>query len=347
MPGSNSYRSSARKAGASDARPKARRTQAEGERLQDGKVMQHDSILVITGPTASGKTAVSLHCAELLDAEIIGADSRQVYRGLDIGTAKPTAEERARVPHHGIDICDVSETYTAGRFFEDAHTWIRDIIDRGRRVLIVGGSGLYVRVLLQGLFEGPASDPQLRARLETRLREEGREVLLHELRERDPRMAEEIDTRNPVRIVRALEVCLLTGQPYSRLREEDMRRSPHPYFPVALAWERSLLHARINARVDEMMAQGLLDEVRAVLAAGADPACNALNTVGYKELTAYLSDSLTYDAAVAQIKTSTRRFARRQLTWFRREPGLRWYDMQPETDPGDIAQRIVREMLRS
>ncbi|MDT8324770.1 MAG: tRNA (adenosine(37)-N6)-dimethylallyltransferase MiaA, partial [Bacteroidota bacterium] len=286
-----------------------------------------------------------------LDAEIISADSRQVYRGLDIGTAKPTAEERARVPHHGIDICALAETYTAGRFFTDAHRWIRDIQERGKRVLIVGGSGLYVRVLLQGLFEGPPKDDALRARLETRLREEGKDRLLAELAERDPRMADIIDRRNPVRIVRALEVCLLTGQPYSRIREERLRRSPHRYFPVALSRERATLHARINARVDAMLAQGLCQEVRALLDAGADPGSNALNTVGYKEITAYLSSLLPYDAAVELLKTNTRRFARRQMTWFRREPGLRWYDVEETADAEGadaeaVARRIIEDMPR-
>jgi tRNA dimethylallyltransferase len=308
--------------------------------------MQNEHILVITGPTASGKTAVSLHCAELLNAEIISADSRQVYRGLDIGTAKPTPAERALVPHHGIDICPPTETYTAGRFFADAHDWIREIRARGKRIVIAGGSGLYVRVLLQGLFEGPDADAALRARLERRLAEEGLDVLLAELAERDPHMAEVIDRQNPVRIVRALEVCMLTGQPYSRLREEQLRRSPHRYFPVALAWERAALHARINARVDAMMAAGLCDEVRGLRAAGIDPACNALNTVGYKEITAYLDSLLPYDAAVEQIKTNTRRFARRQHTWFRREPGLRWYDMTAEEEPAAVARRILGDMRR-
>ncbi|MCB2205355.1 tRNA (adenosine(37)-N6)-dimethylallyltransferase MiaA [bacterium] len=305
--------------------------------------MHSHSILVITGPTASGKTAVSLHCAEMLGAEIVSADSRQVYRGMDIGTAKPTEAEQARVAHHGIDICDIDDTYTAGRFFEDAHAWIKDIMRRGRRVLIVGGSGLYVRVLLQGLFEGPAADPELRARLEMRLEEEGKEVLLRELAAVDPRMVEQIDAQNPVRIVRALEVCLLTGKPYSEIREANMRRSPHRYFPVALRWERGALHERINARVDRMMADGLLEELRTLLANGADPAWNALNTVGYKELSAYLTSLLPYDTAVEQIKTNTRRFARRQLTWFRREPGLRWYDMEAETDARECAERIIRD----
>jgi tRNA dimethylallyltransferase len=306
--------------------------------------MSKTPILVITGPTASGKTDVSLHCAALLDAEIISADSRQVYRGLDIGTAKPTAAERASVRHHGIDICDPSELYTAGRFFEDAHRWIEDIQGRGKRVIVAGGSGLYVRVLTQGLFEGPASDPVLREKLEKRLREEGKGALLRELSERDPKMAAEIDVNNPVRIVRALEVCLLTGQAYSRLRTEKMRRSPHRYRSVGIAWERSILHARINARVDAMMEAGLVDEVRGLLEAGADPAWNALNTVGYKEICSYLLSLLPIETAVEQVKTNTRRFARRQLTWFRRDADLRWYEADAGFTAENKARRIVADL---
>ena len=306
--------------------------------------MSNTPILVITGATASGKTDVSMVCASLLDAEIISADSRQVYRGLDIGTAKPTLAERSAVRHHGIDICDPSELYTAGRFFNDAHRWIEEIQARGKRVIIVGGSGLYVRVLMRGLFEGPAADAALRRELETRLREEGKQALLRDLTERDPEMAAEIDVNNPVRIIRALEVCILSGQAYSRLRKEKLRLSPHRFSSIALAWERSLLHARINVRVDAMMEAGLVDEVRGLLEAGVDPSWNALNTVGYKEISVYLSSLLPIETAVEQIKTNTRRFARRQLTWFRRDAALRWFDADAGFDAEVYARRILAEL---
>lgn len=301
----------------------------------------HLPILIITGPTASGKSAVALMCAEELGAEIISADSRQVYRQIDIGTAKPTRAERKRVPHHGIDIRDLHEVYTAGQFFLDADRWIREIRHRGNAVVIVGGTGLYVRVLTEGLFDGPESDPVLRAELERRLREEGRDALLEELREHDEETAGLIDVDNPVRLLRALEVCVLTGRPYSTLRREQHRRLPFRFMTTALHWERQSLYERINRRVDSMFDAGLLEEMRTLLDKGADPTWNALNTVGYKELAAYFTASCTLEETRDLIKRNTRRYAKRQLTWFRKEAALQWFDVGCADSPEAIARRIL------
>ena len=298
-------------------------------------------ILVITGPTASGKSAAALHCAEVLGAEIISADSRQVYRQIDIGTAKPSMAERERVPHHGIDICALDETYTAGQFFLDADGWIRSILDRGKPVIVAGGTGLYIRVLTEGMFDGPEADPVLRAELERRLREEGRDVLLEELRKLDPDTAREIDADNPVLLVRALEVCMLTGRPWSLLRRERQRRLPYRFFTAALQWERPMLYERINRRVDSMFEAGLLREMRTLLDGGADPSWNSLNTVGYKELASYFTASCTLEAATELIKRNTRRFAKRQLTWFRKDVGMHWIDVGPDSTSESMAATIL------
>ncbi|MBR9978580.1 MAG: tRNA (adenosine(37)-N6)-dimethylallyltransferase MiaA [Bacteroidetes bacterium] len=298
---------------------------------------QFPRITVLAGPTASGKTALSLELARLMNAEIISADSRQVYRGMNIGTAKPGTEERAAVPHHGIDICDITETYTVGRFFRDACGWIDDIRGRGKQVLVVGGSGLYIRALTDGLFDGPEADPQLRAELEARARKEGLNVLVDELLALDPGVASFLDPENPVRVIRALEVCIRTGERYSELRSSRMPTQTFDVRMLGLRWERSVLYDRIDQRVDSMLTQGLIDEVRNLLAAGAHSGLTALNTVGYKEVIAYLASVLTYDEMVEAIKRNTRRYARRQLTWFRKETRLQWTDMTGEWNAADVA----------
>ena len=297
-------------------------------------------ILIITGPTASGKSAVAMHCARMLGGEIISADSRQVYRGLDIGTAKPDADALREIPHHGIDIAEPGETYTAGRFFEDARHWITDILARGRRVIIAGGSGLYVRTLTHGIFEAPEADPGLRAELHRRFQEEGQAVLIADLEKRDPEAARIVDTRNPVRLLRALEVCLQTGEAYSAIRRERMRMLPWNFIQTAIDRERAELYDRINRRVDAMVAAGLFDEVRTLLDAGVQPSWNALKTVGYQEIVEYVTGLHSRDRAIELIKRNTRRFAKRQLTWFRRVEELRWFAPDPDCAAA-TARRII------
>ncbi|MDX9757700.1 MAG: tRNA (adenosine(37)-N6)-dimethylallyltransferase MiaA [Bacteroidota bacterium] len=301
-------------------------------------------IIVLAGPTASGKTDAGIALARLLDAEIISADSRQVYRRLDIGTAKPDVAQRRAVPHHGIDVCDPSETYTAGRFFREAADWIADIQHRGRRVLVVGGSGLYLRAITDGIFDGPEADPALRARLEERIRNEGLESLVSDLTRHDPDTAARIDRRNPVRVIRALEVCLLTGRPYSVLRRERMPQVIQDTRMFGLRRERAALNARINRRVDDMIASGLVEEVTSLLAGGADPGWTSLQAVGYPEIIRYLAASTSLADSIDAIKRSTRQYARRQMTWFRKEARLRWIDAHDRMDADDIAAEILRRL---
>jgi tRNA dimethylallyltransferase len=303
------------------------------------------AVLVITGPTASGKTAVGLRCAALLGAEIISADSRQVYRGLDIGTAKPDLAERQGIPHHFIDRVDIGDVWTAGRFYAEASALIAQLHRRGLRAVVVGGSGLYVRALTRGLFEGAYRDEALRAQLEEEFRTRGPEALLAELRERDPACAARIDAANPRRLLRALEVCRLSGQPFSRLQASEATVPPHRSFLAALAWPREVLYRRIDGRVDDMLRRGLLAEAQALAASGADLRLPALNTVGYAELFRHLAGACSLDEAVRLIKQHTRNFAKRQLTWFRRDPAMHWYPCGADEDAAAAADRMVADFL--
>ncbi len=295
-------------------------------------------ILLITGPTASGKTTLGLSCAERLGGEIVSADSRQVYRGMDIGTAKSVAGERVRVRHHCSDIREPAQAYSAGQFFEDANAAIAEALSRGKRPIVVGGSGLYVRVLMDGIFDAPETDAALRSELEASLAERGHQALHDELRELDPEAAAFVPATNTERLLRALEVCRLTGERYSELRTRTMKPARYEFFPVALRWERKELYSRINLRVDRMLAAGFLDEVRSLLSAGVAPSLNAMKSVGYVEAVEYLAGDCSYDEMVELMKRNTRRFAKRQLTWFRRERRLRWYDMRE--DAGDVSRQI-------
>ena len=298
-------------------------------------------IFVLAGPTASGKTSAGIALARRIGAEIISADSRQVYRGLDIGTAKPTPAQLRSVRHHGIDICDPAETYTAGRFLRDTERWTEEIRSRGNRVLLVGGTGLYIRAFVDGLFEGPASDPALRATLEERIREQGLPVLVEELRVLDPDAAASIDARNPVRVIRALEVCLLTGQRYSVLRTSMRPGAGREAVLFGLRWERAALHRRIGRRVDAMIDAGLVEEVRRLRDEGVDRSCTAMNAVGYQDILSYLEGSSSLADSIEAIKAGTRQYARRQMTWFRKETRLRWIDMDEGMSDDDVARRMI------
>jgi tRNA dimethylallyltransferase len=274
----------------------------------------------------------------MLDAEIISADSRQVYRGCDIGTAKPTMEEREGIPHHGIDIRDAGDDYSAGKYYEDAQRWIADIRRRGKRVLVIGGTGLYIQMIERGIFAAPDVDAALRSRLEQRVVDEGLPTLVEELFALDPGSAAFIDTRNPVRVIRALEVCLLTGEPYSRYREQRMPERRHETVGFLLALDRAVLRERIDMRVDAMIAAGLEREVRSLLDAGVDTGCNAMRSVGYQELIEYFAASISLQHAITLIKQHTWQYARRQMTWFRRRKDLT--PVVPLPDARDTAAEI-------
>ena len=286
---------------------------------------------ILTGPTAVGKTALSLALAERLNAEIISADSRQVYRELTIGTAKPEPEELARVRHHFIDELDLGMPFSAGAFAAQANERIREILSRGRLPLIVGGSTLYLHALQFGLADVPPVDPDLRQRLETRLAEEGADVLYDELRRIDPASAGTLDPTKSSRLVRALEVYHGTGRPLSAYHAEQ-EPPPFTFAVTVLNRERKMLYARINQRVDQMLERGLLDEIRGLLERGVDPSLNALRTIGYQEPIAYLRGEIDYQEMVRLVKRNSRRYAKRQLTWMRRYPAFRWLPSDVSVD---------------
>lgn len=299
------------------------------------------TVLVLVGPTGVGKTAVSLVLARQLNGEVVNADSRQVYRYMDIGTAKPEPALRRQVPHHLMDFLDPDQEYSAGRYLEDARRVVADILSRWRVPLVVGGSGLYVRALLEGFFGRDARDPRLRSQLELQAAREGARALYEELCRVDPACAEKTHPNNLKRIIRALEVYRLTGKPISYWQAREKDPAPFPYLKVGLTLPREVLYRRIEQRVEEMFARGLVKEVARLLEMGYSPQLNALNSVGYREVIAYLEGKIDFDTCKELVKRNTRRFAKRQLTWFRREANLHWVAMSETDSPEQVASRIA------
>lgn len=275
--------------------------------------------LAVLGPTASGKSALAMAVAERAGGEIVACDSQQVYVGMDIGTAKPTADERRRVPHHGLDLCPPDQTFHAARWAEVARAAIHDVAGRGRLPIVVGGTGLYYRALIAGLFEAPAPDPALRARHRALADAHGIAALRARLLEVDPESAAAIGPRDFVRISRALEVHEQTGQTIGALRRQAA--APRDLAPVALLLDPLLdvLRARIAARVQQMLAAGFLDEVRGLRAAGYGTGSRPMLALGYQQLAAVLDGASTIDEAAAEIARLTLAYARRQRTWFKKE----------------------------
>lgn len=293
-------------------------------------------VLAVVGPTASGKTRLSLELAERLNGEIVSADAMQVYRGMEIGTAAPTPEERARAPHHLVSFLSPDTLMAAGRFQKEARECIRDIQARGRAPLVVGGSGLYVRALLDGLFEGPGRDEALRAWLREEANTLGNAALMARLRDVDPDYAAMLSSENDVvRVVRALEVHALTGIPYSRLHAAHRERPDRiPALRIGVAPPRDVLYDRINRRVDEMIAAGWVEEVRALLSAGHEGHLERIKALGYREIAAHLRGEQSLEEAVEAVKRHHRRYARRQLSWFRADKRVVWLD------PSDVPAAV-------
>ena len=287
-------------------------------------------ILVLAGPTASGKTAVGIELARQLNGEIISADARQIYRMMDIGTAKPTLEERAAARHHLIDFVDPGVGYSAGQFAEDAATAIGDVLSRGKTPLIVGGAGLYIRALCDGFSPMPYIPAGIRTRLQAEARS-GLSNSYEKLRAVDPKWASKIQATDTQRIVRGLEVYEASGKPLSE-HQEVPPRIRYTASRFALRWAREVLYARIDARTRQMFAQGLIDEARGLRAMGYASDLNALKTFGYREAFRYLDDEIALDRAIADVQRATRRYAKRQMTFFRKDKRIAWVDAHGAAD---------------
>jgi tRNA dimethylallyltransferase len=291
--------------------------------------------IVVLGPTATGKSALGMEIARRVGGEIINADALQVYRGLDIGTAKPPPEDRAEIPHHLVDVLDPTERYSAGEFARRARAAIADIRSRGRRPIVVGGSGLYLRALLEGISPVPPGDPEVRRSLREREEAEGLPELYRELEQRDPVTAARLPSGDRQRILRALEVVAVSGTPLS----EHIARRPYgetrlPAYRLGLTLPRTLLYDSIARRVAEMVQRGWVDEVAGLLDRGLSPSDPAFQAIGYRELSRHVAGELDLEDALAETVRATRRYAKRQMTWFRKEPDIHWYDARDiDRDP--------------
>ena len=312
--------------------------------------MSSKKVLVVAGPTASGKTSLGISLALALGGEIVSADSMQIYRRMDIGTAKATPSERARVPHHMLDVADPAEEYSVSRYVEEAARCCEELFSRGKVPVLVGGTGLYIDSLLSGRSFGPRSeDPALRASLNEKYDALGGEALLKELRSFDPERAALLHSADKKRIVRAIEVYLLTGETITA-HDAATHALPPRYeslFLIPGFRDRALLYQRIDSRVDDMVRQGLFEEVRSLLASGVPPTATSMQAIGYKETAACLQGQLSADEAIARIKQASRRYAKRQLTWFnRRADACRLFHDDPSVPSlPEAALSVAKEFL--
>ncbi|MEX0867373.1 MAG: tRNA (adenosine(37)-N6)-dimethylallyltransferase MiaA [Pirellulales bacterium] len=295
----------------------------------------------LTGPTAAGKTALSLAVAGRLNAEIVSLDSMAVYRGMDIGTAKPNAETRAAVPHHLLDLVEPTVDFSVSEYLQQAHQVVAELHAAGKQALFVGGTPLYLKALLRGMFEGPNADWEFRQRWEAAVLRDGLADLRAELGRVDPASLARIHENDARRMIRALEVYHLTGEPLSRYQQQFERGRPAEQCRVfVLDWPRPLLHARINQRVRAMFKQGLIDEVRGLLARHGELGRTAAQALGYREALAHLGGEYDAATAIEQTAAHTRQFARRQLIWFRGLSECRWTPMQDVTDVETLADEL-------
>jgi len=303
------------------------------------KSKKENKLLIISGPTATGKTALAVKLAKRYNGELISADSRQIYRETSIGTAVPSAEDLARVKHHFIQTISIEDPYNASKFEQQVLDTLNQLFKTHNLAIMVGGSGLYIDAVCKGIDDLPTTDPELRDRLLKRFETEGLEPLTLELKRLDPVSYGRIDLKNHMRVLKALEISLQTGLPYSGFLKAARKDRPFHIIKIALDIEREVLYGRINERVDQMMVEGLLEEAKEVLHLRGH---TALKTVGYKELFEYLEGQITLDEAVDLIKRHTRKFARKQLTWFRKENQYRWFS---PPDHNEIIVWIEQQLM--
>ncbi|MEH7226114.1 tRNA (adenosine(37)-N6)-dimethylallyltransferase MiaA [Bacillus sp. JJ1566] len=296
------------------------------------KESKKEKLVVLIGPTAVGKTKLSIELAKKLNAEIISGDSMQIYKGMDIGTAKVSFDEMEGIPHHLIDIKEPHESFSVAEFQAVVRNLISDIHSRGKLPMIVGGTGLYIQsVIYDYQFTDDASNPEYRNNLEQQVAEHGVGSLYQELKEIDPESAERIHPNNVRRVIRALEIYKTTGKTMTEYMEEQQQELIFDVALVGLTMEREKLYERINKRVDLMVESGLLDEVSTFYSQGLRD-CQSIQAIGYKELYGYLDGSLSLEAAINQLKQNTRRYAKRQLTWFRNKMDVKWFDMTAKNE---------------
>jgi tRNA dimethylallyltransferase len=284
-------------------------------------------IAVICGPTGVGKTTAAIEIASALDAEIINADSMQVYRYMDIGTAKPSALEQARIPHHMIDIVDPDEPFDAQRYADEAQNLVFQLAEQGIPVLVAGGTGFYIRALIHGLFESGSGNSEIRLNLKKEADTKGIAGLYHRLCECDPKAAAKIHPHDAFRIVRALEIYETTGQPISACHQEHRQAPPlFDVLKIGLSRQREVLYERINRRVDLMVEEGLVDEVKSLLKRGYSSELKPLQSIGYRHIVDFFEGRLSWDDTLQTLKQDTRRYAKRQLTWFNSDSQVKWTD---------------------
>jgi len=297
-------------------------------------------LIVIVGPTGIGKSALALDLAARIPSEVVSADSRQIYRGMDIGTAKVTPAEQAQVPHHLIDIVAPDQDFSLAEYQERAYAAFSDIVRRGRWPILVGGTGQYVRAVVEGWrIPRVPPDSELRAELLDDAERQGAPALYARLLALDPGAAEFVDARNVRRVVRALEVCLKSGRPFSEQRGQET--PPYEVLVVGLTMERATLYARVDARIERMIENGLVQEVRGLIEAGYDWSLPAMSSLGYIQLLGYIEGTASLDECVAAIKKATRRFVRQQYTWFRlNDPQIHWFDVG-QMEPGPKVLSLI------
>ncbi len=304
------------------------------------------SIIVIGGPTCSGKTLVGIQLAENLNGEIISADSRQIYKYLDIGTAKPTRNELKKVKHHFISELEPDADYDVSKYEKEAHLRIERIFKKNKTPIIVGGSGLYIKALTDGIVETPGKEEKLREKLLKEKEKFGNEFIYNKLKKVDPESAVRMHPSYWKRVIRALEVYYLTGKPISQLHKEQIDTHHYKFEEYILNWSREILYKNIEKRVDKMFDSGLVKEVEVILNKGYSKELNSLNTVGYKETISYLENEISLERAIELIKRNSRRFAKRQLTWFRKNKNNNWIDIHSKKDLNIFTDKLLQKRTK-
>lgn len=297
-------------------------------------------LIIITGPTAIGKTRVAIETAKFFNTEIVSADSRQIYRELSIGTAVPSAAELNSIKHHFIHSHSIRDNYNASRYETEAMELLEKLFKKYSTVVLTGGSMLYIDAVCKGIDIMPDVDPELRQNLKTKLNDEGIESVRFQLKQLDPEYYKQVDLKNPARIVHALEICLMTGKPYSSFRTSSNKERPFSIIKIGLDCNRADLHQRINQRVDKMIEAGLEKEARSVF-----PLIhlNSLNTVGFREFFAHFNGEISKEKAIELIKRNTRRYARKQLTWFRKDSEMNWFHPQDSKKIIELIQNKIEK----